>query len=115
MQVRRYFTCFLFFLFYFYILLSIPAFSGGFALSHSNALQVADVKAKIAKINAEDKKNVESIALIFNDNHLENDKTVGESKVENDNVVYLAYKKDGTQIFHFILPKCAGLTEFFRF
>lgn len=73
------------------------------------------MKAKIAKINAEDKKNVESIALIFNDNHLENDKTVGESKVENDNVVYLAYKKDGTQIFHFILPKCAGLTEFFRF
>jgi len=58
--------------------------------------KVADVKAKIAKINAEDKKNTEHIGLIYNDNHLDNDKTVAESKVENDNIVYLVYKKDGS-------------------
>lgn len=55
------------------------------------------MKAKIAKINAEDKKSTEQIGLIFNDNQLDNDKTVGESKVENDNIVYLVYKKDGTE------------------
>jgi len=58
--------------------------------------KIADVKAKVAKINAEDKKSVEHIGVIFNDNHLDNDKTVGESKVENDNIVYLVYKKDGS-------------------
>jgi len=61
--------------------------------------KVADVKAKVAKINSEDKKGVDQIGLIFNDNLLDNDKTVGDTKVENDNIVYLVYKKDGSNDF----------------
>jgi len=58
--------------------------------------KIADVKAKLAKINAEDKKGPDQIGLIFNDNQLDNDKSVSDSKIENDNVVYLVYKKEGS-------------------
>lgn len=58
------------------------------------------MKAKLAKINSEDKKGPDQISLIFNDAHLDNDKTVSDSKVENDNIVYLVYKKDGNSPFH---------------
>lgn len=54
--------------------------------------KVADLKGKLAKIN---EKSADELALIFNDAKLDNDKTVGDYKIENDQVVYLVYKKDG--------------------
>ncbi|ELR14939.1 ubiquitin family protein [Acanthamoeba castellanii str. Neff] len=58
--------------------------------------KVADLKGKLAKIN---EKSADELALIFNDAKLDNDKTVGDYKIENDQVVYLVYKKDGSDEF----------------
>jgi len=57
--------------------------------------KIQDLKGKIVKINVEDKKVADNVSLIFADNHLDHDKTVGEAKIENDSVVYLVYKKEG--------------------
>jgi len=57
---------------------------------------VNDLKAKIAAIN---KVPVENIRLIINNNPLEEAKALSELKVENDAVIHLVYKKEGTNEF----------------
>jgi hypothetical protein len=58
--------------------------------------KIADVKGKIAKINEHP---ADQLALIFNDHRLEDDKTVADAKIENDNIVFLVYKKEGSNDF----------------
>lgn len=55
--------------------------------------KIIDVKRKLAKIN---EKSLEDLGLLFNDTKLENDMTVGDYKIENDNVIFMVYKKPGT-------------------
>mmetsp|Transcript_227 Transcript_227/g.261 ORF Transcript_227/g.261 Transcript_227/m.261 type:complete len:96 (+) Transcript_227:54-341(+) len=48
--------------------------------------QTKDNLAKITEVSADE------LGLIFNDKQLDNDSTIGDNKIENDNVVYLVYK-----------------------
>jgi len=73
--------------------------------------KINDLKAKIAKIN---EKSPHELGLIFNDVRLDNDKTVGDYKIENDNIVYLVYKNAGSDDYEDIdiqKPKPADETE----
>jgi hypothetical protein len=60
---------------------------------------ISSVKAKIAKLN-----NVSSdkLRLIFNNVPLEETKTISDYNIENDNVVHLVYKKDGSDEYEAI-------------
>jgi hypothetical protein len=53
---------------------------------------IADVKKKIGDIN-----NIPParIRLIYNDHPLEDNKTIGDYKIENDKIVFMVYKKEG--------------------
>lgn len=53
---------------------------------------VGDVKNKLFHIN---KVPVENLRLIFNNSPLEDNKTLGDYKIENDAIVLLVYKKEG--------------------
>lgn len=53
---------------------------------------IVDVKTKIAAIN---KVPVDSLRLIFANNPLEDSKTLVDYRIENDNVVFVVYKKEG--------------------
>jgi hypothetical protein len=53
---------------------------------------VGEVKNKLAHIN---KVPVDNLRLIFNNSPLEDNKTLGDYKIENDAIVLLVYKKEG--------------------
>lgn len=54
---------------------------------------VHDLKSKLSGIN---KVPTDNIRLIFNSNPLEESKSLNDLKIENDNVLYFVYKKEGT-------------------
>jgi len=58
--------------------------------------KIIDVKRKLAKIN---EKSLEDLGLLFNDTKLENDMTVGDYKIENDNVIFMVYKKPDSEAY----------------
>ena len=53
---------------------------------------IADVKTKLSSLT-----NVPSshIRLIFHDLVMDDDKTIGDHKADNDNIVYMVFQKDG--------------------
>lgn len=54
---------------------------------------VADLKKRIAEINSVQPAR---IRLLYGDVALDESKTVGDHKIENEKVLFLVYKKDGT-------------------
>eukprot|EP01112_Ceratiomyxa_fruticulosa_P007284 TRINITY_DN1886_c0_g1_i3.p1 TRINITY_DN1886_c0_g1~~TRINITY_DN1886_c0_g1_i3.p1 ORF type:complete len:101 (-),score=19.64 TRINITY_DN1886_c0_g1_i3:172-474(-) len=58
---------------------------------------VQEVKHKIASINKIP--NIEDIRLIFQGANLEDARTLAELKVENDSVIFLVYRKEGSSEF----------------
>jgi Ubiquitin family len=59
---------------------------------------VGDVKGKIAHIN---KVPADTQRLIFNNTPLDEQKSLGDYKIDNDAIVLLVYKKEGTVLFLF--------------
>jgi len=57
---------------------------------------VNDVKSKLSGIS---KVPAENIRLIFNNNHLEESKNLNDLKIENDNIINMVFKKEGTNDF----------------
>jgi hypothetical protein len=45
---------------------------------------------------------VDTLRLLFSNNPLEDAKTLNDYKIENDNIVFLVYKKEGMS--HFTFP-----------
>jgi len=70
-------------------------------LSTDPSERIADLKKKLSDINAVPPAR---IRLLLNESSpaLEDDKTVGDLKLENDRVVYMVYKKDGTEEFEHV-------------
>ena len=54
---------------------------------------VADLKKRIAEINGVQPAR---IRLLYGDVSLDESRTVGDHKIENEKVLHLVYKKDGT-------------------
>lgn len=57
---------------------------------------VHDLKTKLSGIT---KVAPDSLRLVFNSNTLDESKSLNDLKIENDNVLYLVYKKEGTNEF----------------
>jgi len=57
---------------------------------------VNDVKGKLSGIS---KVPTENIRLIFNNNALEESKCLGDLKIENDSIINMVFKKEGTNDF----------------
>lgn len=64
---------------------------------------IVDVKTKIAAIN---KVPVDSLRLIFANNPLEDSKTLVDYRIENDNVVFVVYKKEGMLYIDHAISSC---------
>lgn len=62
---------------------------------------VADLKKKVAEINGV---AAARIRLLYGDVVLDDSKTVGDHKIENEKVLYMVSKKEGTQC---LLPLAA--------
>ncbi len=70
--------------------------------------KVSELKKKIAEINSV---AANRIRLIFQDAPLDDDKAVGDLKIENDRVVFLVYKKEGTAnlpLFYYHVFLCSA-------
>ena len=76
-----------------------------------NNEKVSDLISKLAEIN---EKEAGELRLLKEETVLDNDKTVGDSKIENDNVLFLVYK-EGNVLVSVCLSLCFFLFFFLFF
>ncbi len=68
---------------------------------------IADLKKKLAEILSVP---ANRLRLIYNDVVLDDGKTVGDHKIENEKVVFVVFKKDGASGRFRSLPSLSSLT-----